>query len=124
MAVEGRNIYGGSFLNMYSHSCLFAEPGGACVLISSVPLYSAAIARPDGNFVTFVREMPIFAIIAVSRLDDRMLWCVSYPRNSFLLGRLPLMRREYQCNTRSRNFFLLMLCHYCVVNLIVPIFPR
>ena len=87
LAVGGCNRYGSSLFKNFSHSCLFAVPDGAYMLISSVPLYSAAIARPDGNLVTFVRVMSSFANIAVPRMEAPMLWCVSYPP-MFVVSRL------------------------------------
>jgi len=116
---------------MYSRSCVFAVPDGAYILISSVPLYSAEIARLDGNLVTFVRVMPSFANIAVPRMEDQMLWCVSYPPTFVVSGLVTSCAKRMSMSSCTRKNFSsistlildVMPLILSVAILIVSIFP-
>ena len=99
-------------------------------MFSSVPLYSATIARPDGNLVTFVRVTPSFANIAVPRIEDSMLWCVSYPSMFVVYGLVTSCAKRMSMSYTHKTFsnvstlaLVVMPLILIVAILIVSIFP-
>jgi hypothetical protein len=54
--------------------------------------------------VTFVRVMPSFANIAVPRMEDPMLWCVSYPPMFVVSGPVTLCEEDVDV-VHTQNVF-------------------